>query len=116
MLFGSSTATVGLLFSGGLDSSILLAHVLGQGYRVQPFYIQSHLAWQLAAHLFQLQKAGGYLLNFDMQQIIDGRLSCFLCRNFRDSCEFLSGCPGAEIVGPGNSTDEQQRVWQGDAF
>jgi len=41
-----STASIGLLLSGGLDSSILLASLLGEGRQVQPFYIQSQLAWQ----------------------------------------------------------------------
>ena len=41
-------AAVGVLFSGGLDSTILLGHLLRQGRRVQPFYIQSHLVWQPA--------------------------------------------------------------------
>ena len=39
---------VGLLLSGGLDSSILLGHLLHQGRRVRPFYIQSQLIWQRA--------------------------------------------------------------------
>ncbi|MGI8980847.1 MAG: 7-cyano-7-deazaguanine synthase [Pirellulaceae bacterium] len=42
----SSPATIGVLASGGLDSSILLAHLLGQGHRVQPFYIRKGLYWQ----------------------------------------------------------------------
>ena len=42
----ASNATVGLLLSGGLDSSILLAHLLESGRRVQPFYVQSGLYWQ----------------------------------------------------------------------
>jgi 7-cyano-7-deazaguanine synthase len=41
-----STADIGLLASGGLDSSILLAHLLESGRRVQPFYVQSQLAWE----------------------------------------------------------------------
>lgn len=36
----------GLLLSGGLDSGILLAHLLGQGQCVRPFYIRSHLVWE----------------------------------------------------------------------
>jgi 7-cyano-7-deazaguanine synthase len=39
-------ATIGLLFSGGLDSAILLGHLLQTGARVQPFYIRSNLYWQ----------------------------------------------------------------------
>jgi 7-cyano-7-deazaguanine synthase len=37
---------IGLLLSGGLDSSILAGHLLQQGRPVQPFYIQSGLVWQ----------------------------------------------------------------------
>jgi len=39
---------VGLLLSGGLDSAILLGHLLAAGRRVQPFYIRSHLHWEAA--------------------------------------------------------------------
>jgi 7-cyano-7-deazaguanine synthase len=38
--------TVGLLLSGGLDSSILLGHLLAQGSCVQPLYIRSNLRWE----------------------------------------------------------------------
>lgn len=37
---------IGLLLSGGLDSSILLAHLLERRQAVQPFYIRSHLVWE----------------------------------------------------------------------
>ena len=37
---------VGVLYSGGLDSSILLASLLEQGHAVQPFYIDCGLHWQ----------------------------------------------------------------------
>jgi 7-cyano-7-deazaguanine synthase len=37
---------VGLLLSGGLDSSILASHLLNQGRSVQPFYVRSHLVWE----------------------------------------------------------------------
>jgi len=49
-----SQSTVGLLLSGGLDSSILLVHLLQQGHEVQPFYVRSHLAWE-RVELEQLQ-------------------------------------------------------------
>jgi 7-cyano-7-deazaguanine synthase len=39
---------IGLLASGGLDSSILLSHLLDHGWRVKPFYIRSGLCWQAA--------------------------------------------------------------------
>jgi 7-cyano-7-deazaguanine synthase len=41
-------STIGLLASGGLDSSILLAHLLESGRRVHPIYIRFGLAWQEA--------------------------------------------------------------------
>ncbi len=43
-----SAPRIGLLFSGGLDSSILLGHLLRQGHRVQPFYVRSDLVWEPA--------------------------------------------------------------------
>jgi 7-cyano-7-deazaguanine synthase len=39
---------VGLLASGGLDSCILLKHLLDVGRTVKPFYIRSGLCWQSA--------------------------------------------------------------------
>jgi len=39
---------IGLLLSGGLDSSILLGYLLKQGHSVQPFYIRSGLYWETA--------------------------------------------------------------------
>lgn len=38
--------TIGLLASGGLDSSILLKHLLDVGLKVRPLYIRSGLYWQ----------------------------------------------------------------------
>jgi 7-cyano-7-deazaguanine synthase len=40
--------TLGVLMSGGLDSAILVGHLLFQGRSVQPFYIRSHLVWESA--------------------------------------------------------------------
>ncbi|HZZ73015.1 MAG TPA: 7-cyano-7-deazaguanine synthase [Pirellulales bacterium] len=51
---------VGLLYSGGLDSAILLGHLAGQGKRVQPLYIQSDLVWQGA----ELAAAERFLATF----------------------------------------------------
>src|SRR5262245_66470345 len=42
----TSSATIGVLASGGLDSSILLGHLLHQDRRVQPIYVRTGLAWQ----------------------------------------------------------------------
>jgi 7-cyano-7-deazaguanine synthase len=41
-----NSETIGILASGGLDSSILIGHLLHEGRRVQPFYIRTGLVWQ----------------------------------------------------------------------
>ncbi len=46
MILPSTDSTIGLLLSGGLDSSILLGHLLQTGHRVQPFYVRCGLAWE----------------------------------------------------------------------
>jgi 7-cyano-7-deazaguanine synthase len=38
--------TIGVLASGGLDSSILVGHLLRRERHVQPFYIRTGLVWQ----------------------------------------------------------------------
>ncbi|MGD9645588.1 MAG: 7-cyano-7-deazaguanine synthase [Pirellulales bacterium] len=38
---------VGLLLSGGLDSGILLGHLLKGGRAVQPFYVRGGLRWEV---------------------------------------------------------------------
>jgi 7-cyano-7-deazaguanine synthase len=38
--------TIGVLASGGLDSSILIGHLLLEGRPVQPFYIRTGVSWQ----------------------------------------------------------------------
>jgi len=48
MISQSPNTTIGLLLSGGLDSSILLGHLLRQGRRVRPFYVRSGLCWETA--------------------------------------------------------------------
>ncbi len=48
MIAVSQSSPVGLLFSGGLDSAILLGHLVRGGHHVQPFYIRSNLVWQAA--------------------------------------------------------------------
>ena len=46
----ASNASLCLLLSGGLDSAILLVHLLRQGRTVQPFYVRSRLAWEEAEY------------------------------------------------------------------
>ncbi len=41
-----TSASVALLFSGGLDSAVLLHHLLSQGEVVQPLYIRCGLIWE----------------------------------------------------------------------
>ncbi len=48
-------ATIGVLVSGGLDSAILVAHLLDQVESVQPFYVDCELSWQ-PVELAALQK------------------------------------------------------------
>jgi 7-cyano-7-deazaguanine synthase len=60
-----SDAAVGLLLSGGLDSSILLAHLLESGRRVQPFYVQSGLYWQRD----ELWALRAYLITIETPQL-----------------------------------------------
>lgn len=49
--------TIGVLLSGGLDSVILTAHLLDQGFVVHPFYIRCDLVWEP----LELLAAGGFL-------------------------------------------------------
>ena len=45
-MISTSPGSTGLLFSGGLDSTILLAHMLEDGVSVQPFYIRTNVVWE----------------------------------------------------------------------
>jgi 7-cyano-7-deazaguanine synthase len=53
----SEKHALGLLYSGGLDSSILLVHLLERGHAVHPIYIRSGLFWQEE----ELRAAAGFL-------------------------------------------------------
>ena len=44
-------SSIGVLFSGGLDSAILLADLLRQGCRVQPFYVRTGCRWESAERI-----------------------------------------------------------------
>lgn len=55
MIFDSTHTRVGILVSGGLDSSILLGQRVRQSARVQPIYVQSDVLWQ-AAELAALRR------------------------------------------------------------
>src|SRR4051812_39648139 len=46
---GSQNASAtGLLLSGGLDSAILLGHLLSHGSAVIPFYVRTGCVWEAA--------------------------------------------------------------------
>ena len=42
----ADNTTIGLLYGGGIDSSVLAFDLLRQGKRVQPFYIRCGLVWE----------------------------------------------------------------------
>jgi 7-cyano-7-deazaguanine synthase len=46
MISRSRSPAIGLLVSGGLDSAILLGHLLKSGREVQPFYVRAGLFWE----------------------------------------------------------------------
>jgi len=48
MPFSPEAPTVAVMLSGGLDSAILVGHLLRGGQTVQPIYVQSNLFWQHA--------------------------------------------------------------------
>jgi 7-cyano-7-deazaguanine synthase len=43
---GNHPATTGLLFSGGVDSAVLLDQLLVRGWRVAPFYVRTGCVWE----------------------------------------------------------------------
>lgn len=65
----SPHARVGILVSGGLDSSILLAHYLDRGRRAQPFYVLSGLAWQ-AVELAALRRYLAAIASERLDQLV----------------------------------------------
>src|SRR5262245_28438777 len=61
--------TIGVLASGGLDSSILIGHLLHRGRRVQPFYIRTGVSWQ-AAELAGLEKYLAAVANQELAKLV----------------------------------------------
>jgi len=61
--------TIGVLVSGGLDSAILVSHLLAQGDHVQPFYIECGLHWQ-AAELASLRNYLGAVATPRLETLI----------------------------------------------
>jgi 7-cyano-7-deazaguanine synthase len=66
---GSSSNTTGVLASGGLDSSILIGHLLREGRRVQPFYIRTGLVWQ-AEELPALERFLAAVASDDLARLV----------------------------------------------
>lgn len=60
-------STAAVLFSGGLDSSILLGQLLAAGHQVQPLYVDCQWHWQSA----ELQAARRFLVALDEPRLED---------------------------------------------
>src|SRR5262245_2131749 len=81
---GGNREAIGVLASGGLDSSILIGDLLRQGRRVQPFYVRTGLLWQ-AEELPALERylaavaakglAGLVVLDLPLADLYDGHWS-----------------------------------------
>src|SRR5436190_6987127 len=65
----ANPGTIGVLASGGLDSSILIGHLLREGRRVQPFYIRTGLVWQ-AEELPALERFLAAIATNDLCQLV----------------------------------------------
>ncbi len=65
----ANAGTVGLLLSGGLDSGILLGHLLGHDRRVRPFYVHSDVVWA-KAELHAAQSLFGAMASHRLEPLI----------------------------------------------
>ena len=64
-----TSVAIGVLASGGLDSAILVGHLLGQRRRVQPIYIRTGLVWQ-AEELPALRRFLGEVVTPDLAELV----------------------------------------------
>ncbi len=69
MSFPETDRTIGVLASGGLDSSILMAHLLESGRHVQPFYIRTGLVWQ-EGELGALRRFLGAVARLELARLV----------------------------------------------
>jgi 7-cyano-7-deazaguanine synthase len=69
MSFRPQTDAIGVLASGGLDSSILVGHLLRQRRRVQPIYIRTGLVWQ-AEELPALRRFLGEVVTEHLAELV----------------------------------------------
>jgi 7-cyano-7-deazaguanine synthase len=69
MMGDHSNSMIAVLLSGGLDSTILLGHLLDSGHRVQPFYVRGRLAWERE----ELAAVRQFLVHLARRRGSDGR-------------------------------------------
>jgi 7-cyano-7-deazaguanine synthase len=60
-------STTGLLFSGGVDSAVLLDWLLARGWSVVPFYVRTGSAWERC----ELDAAGRFLSDVGQPRLLD---------------------------------------------
>ncbi len=65
----TQSETIGVLASGGLDSSILIGHLLRERRRVLPFYVKTGVTWQ-AAELTSLERYLAAIATGDLAKLI----------------------------------------------
>jgi 7-cyano-7-deazaguanine synthase len=89
----SSPPPVAVLFSGGLDSSILLAHLLAKGRQVVPLYVDCELVWQPE----ELRWARRYLRAVDAPGLAELVILRMPLADLYDDHWSITGCgvPGA---------------------
>ncbi len=94
----TGSASVAVLYSGGLDSSILLARLLAEGHRVRPLLVDCQWRWQRA----ELHGARRFLAALAQER--SKSWSCSKCRwriLYADHWSFTGqGVPGAEAPDP----------------
>ncbi len=84
---------IGVLLSGGLDSSILLGMLAAQGRRVQPLYVRSGLFWEAE----ELRAVGCFLQALASPRILDLAILELPVRDLYDQHWSVTGdeTPGA---------------------
>lgn len=98
------TSTTGLLFSGGLDSAILLVSLLAEHRRVQPIYVRAGLRWEAAEE----PAARAYLDAIDSPAVdplvtIDSPMASLLGQHWS-----VSSSPGASYTVPDAASPDQE--------
>lgn len=60
---------IGVMLSGGLDSSILLGHLLREGREIQPFYVRTGVVWE-QAELGAVQRFAGAVHGVGLRELV----------------------------------------------